>query len=87
MISAARSVSCKSISAKTSFSSIQVHLPEGNGYNVSAHTSFGRISTDLPVTTTGEVGGNSLNGKIGDGACNLSLVNSNGSIEILKLAK
>jgi hypothetical protein len=33
------------------------------------------------------VGGDSLNGKIGNGACTLSLTNSNGNIEILKLTK
>jgi len=33
------------------------------------------------------VGGDSLNGKFGNGAYKLSLTNSNGNIEILKLAK
>jgi hypothetical protein len=41
----------------------------------------------LPITTSGQVGGDSLTGKIGNGGCTLSLTNSNGSIEILKLAK
>jgi len=88
MLSAARtSPGCKSITVKTSFAPVQVRLPEGAGYNVTAHTSFGRISSDLPVTTSGQLGGDSLNGKIGNGGCTLSLTNSNGSIEILKLAK
>jgi hypothetical protein len=86
-ISAAHSANCKNISAKTSFSSIQVRLPENACYNVIARTSFGRIYSDLPITATGEVGGNSLTGKIGNGACTLSLTNSNGSIEIQKLTK
>jgi hypothetical protein len=88
MLSEARtSGGCKSVTAKTSFSPIQVRLAEGNGYNVSARTSFGRISSELPITTSGQMGGDSLNGKIGNGGCTLSLTNSNGNIEILKLAK
>ncbi len=88
VLSAARqSTACKDIRIKTSFSPIQVHLPEGAGYNVSARTSFGRINSELSITTSGQIGGDSLNGKIGNGGCTLSLTNSNGSIDILKLSK
>jgi hypothetical protein len=41
----------------------------------------------LPITTSGQVGRDSLMGKIGNGTCTLSLTNTNGNIEILKLAK
>jgi DUF4097 and DUF4098 domain-containing protein YvlB len=75
---------CRDISLKTSFSSIRVHIPEGVGYNLSARTSFGRISSELPVTSTGSIGGDSLNGTIGAGGCQLQLTDSNGSIEIAK---
>jgi hypothetical protein len=78
---------CNSISVKTSFSPIQVRIPEGAGYTLTARTSFGRINSELPVTTVGQLGGDSLNGKIGNGACTLSLTNANGNIDILKLAK
>src|ERR1700682_4188585 len=77
---------CKNITANTSFSSIQVRLPENASYSVTARTSLGRIRTDFPVTASGLLGGDTLNGKIGNGGCTLSLVNSNGGIEILKLA-
>jgi hypothetical protein len=88
MVSVGRTASvCKAIAVKTSFSPIQVRLPEGGGYNVTAHTSFGRITSELPVTSTGQLSGDSLNGKIGNGGCNLALTNSNGSIEILKLSR
>jgi hypothetical protein len=88
MLSEARnSAECKSITAKTSFSPIQVRIGEGTGYTVSARTSFGHISSELAITTTGQMGGDSLNGKIGNGGCTLSLTNSNGNIEILKLVK
>jgi hypothetical protein len=88
MLTAARgSSACKNISAKTSFSPIQVRLPESAGYTLTARTSFGRINSELPITTSGQVGGDSLTGKIGNGGCTLSLTNSNGSIEILKLTK
>ena len=69
---------------KTSFSSIRVRVPGGVGYNVTARTSFGRVSSELPVTATGTMGGDTLNGKIGSGGCQLLLTDSNGSIEILK---
>jgi hypothetical protein len=75
---------CRDISLKTSFSSIRVRIPEGLGYNLSARTSFGRISSELPVTSTGSIGGDTLNGTIGSGGCQLQLTNANGSIEIAK---
>ena len=75
---------CRDISLKTSFSSIRVRVPEGVGYNVAARTSFGRISSELPITSTGSIGGDTLNGTIGSGGCQLQLTDSNGSIEIAK---
>ncbi len=75
---------CRDISLKTSFSSMRVRIPEGLGYNLTARTSFGRISSDLPVTSTGSTGGDTLNGTIGSGGCQLQLTDSNGNIEIAK---
>jgi hypothetical protein len=75
---------CRDILLKTSFSSIRVQVPQGLGYNLTAHTSFGRISSELPVTSTGSIGGDTLNGTIGSGGCQLQLNDSNGSIEITK---
>jgi len=75
---------CRDISLKTSFSSIRVRVPEGLGYNLTSRTSFGRISSELPVTSTGSIGGDTLNGAIGPGGCQLQLTDSNGSIEIAK---
>jgi hypothetical protein len=87
-VSAARNSSgCKNVSLKTSFAPMQVRLPADAGYELNARTSFGRISSELPVTSTGTLGGDSLNGKIGNGGCTLSLTNSNANIEILKLSK
>jgi DUF4097 and DUF4098 domain-containing protein YvlB len=74
---------CRDISLKTSFSSIRVGIPEA-GYNLTSHTSFGRITSEIPVTATGSIGGDSLNGTIGSGGCRLQLMNSNGSIEVVK---
>jgi len=75
---------CRDISLKTSFSSIRVRIPDGLGYNLTARTSFGRISSELPVTSTGSIGGDTLNGTIGPGGCQLQLTDSNGVIEIAK---
>ena len=65
----------------------QVRLPADGNYDLSARTSFGHITSELPVTASGTLGGDSLNGKIGNGGCTLSVTNSNGNIEILKLSK
>jgi DUF4097 and DUF4098 domain-containing protein YvlB len=84
-VSATRPASgCRDISLKTSFSSIRVRVPEGVGYTVTARTSFGRISSELPITSTGSIGGDTLNGTVGSGGCQLQLTDSNGSIEIAK---
>jgi hypothetical protein len=84
-VSASRPASgCRDISLKTSFSSIRVRIPDGVGYNLSARTSFGRITSDLPVTSTGSIDGDSLNGTIGNGGCQLRLTGANGNIEIAK---
>ena len=73
---------CKDIKLKTSFSHLGVRVPANAGYKVTAHTSFGHINTELPVTSTGSMGGDSLNGTIGNGACIMELSNSNGNIDI-----
>jgi hypothetical protein len=54
------------------------------GYNVSARTSFGRINSEMPVAASGSLGGEALNGKIGDGRCTLTVTNNNGNIDLLR---
>ena len=83
-VTAASSSNCKDISLKTSFSHIVVRILSNAGYKINAHTSFGHVSTELPITATGTIGGDSLNGTIGNGACSLDLMNSNGNIEIVR---
>jgi hypothetical protein len=75
---------CQPMSLRTTFAPIRVSLPAGQGYNVTAHTSFGRIRTDFEVAVAGEIGGDTLNGKIGGGGCELKLMGQNGNIDILK---
>jgi len=83
-VTAASGSACKDIVLKTSFSHIAVRVPANAGYKVEAHTSFGHITSELPVTASGTMGGDSLNGTIGNGACSLGLTNSNGNIEITR---
>lgn len=83
-VTASSSSGCKDIVLKTSFSHIVVRVPGHAGYKVAAHTSFGHITTELPITATGTMGGDSLTGVIGNGACSLGLTNSNGNIEITR---
>jgi hypothetical protein len=67
---------------KTSFGTVKAQLPEGLGYTVDARTSFGSIESELPVAG-GQQSGNVLTGKIGDGRCPLTVVNSNGRINLV----
>ena len=75
---------CRKVSLKTSFGPIRFTLPENAGYTVNARTSFGKIRTELPITSTGTLSDESLHGKIGDGRCELTLTDNNGTIDILK---
>src|SRR5262249_22257457 len=81
---AAAGSGCKDVSLRTSFSHIGVRLPANAGYRIKAKTSFGRINSQLPITASGTMGGDSLEGTIGNGGCTLDLTNSNGNIDISK---
>jgi len=76
--------SCHDIMLETTFSHIQLQLPDA-GYAVTAQTSFGKIHSDVPITATGTLGDGRLSGTIGAGGCTLQLTNRNGDIRILKL--
>jgi hypothetical protein len=75
---------CRNVSLKTSFGAIRFFPAQNAGYTVDARTSFGRIRSDFPVASGETLSEGSLRGKIGDGQCELSLTNANGSIELLK---
>lgn len=75
---------CQPIALKTTFGPIKLALPGNANYNVSASTSFGGIKTEFPVTVSGQTNSESLQGKIGNGGCELKIVDSNGRIEIVK---
>jgi DUF4097 and DUF4098 domain-containing protein YvlB len=72
---------CNDVSLRTSFASIKIGLPGGQGYNVDARTSFGSISTDVPITIMHK-SENSLSGTIGSGGCRLTLSDNNGNITV-----
>lgn len=75
---------CQPITLKTTFGPIKLMLPENVNYNVSASTNFGGINTDFPLSVSGQTNSESINGKIGNGGCELKITDSNGRIEILK---
>jgi DUF4097 and DUF4098 domain-containing protein YvlB len=79
-----KSKDCAPVDLKTSFSSIRIALSEETGWTVDARTSFGRVHADVPITVLGSLSTESVQGKIGDGGCLLTLTTSNGSIDILK---
>lgn len=76
--------SCKPVNLKTSFAAIRIGIPDTASYNVMAKTSFGQIHSDFPVLVQGAMGGDSLSGKIGGGACAMQLRNQNGGIQIVR---
>jgi hypothetical protein len=80
----AKTGGCNNILIRTSFSPIRVYLPPDASFRVNARTSFGHVQTDFPITVSGSIGNDSIEGLIGNGACELRLNNSSSSIEILK---
>jgi hypothetical protein len=85
-VRAAGHAGCQPVSARTAFSVLRVYLPDGANYDVEARTSFGKVRSEHAIAVSGEVGGSSLTGKMGSGGCVLRLINTNGSVEILKAA-
>jgi DUF4097 and DUF4098 domain-containing protein YvlB len=83
-VNSTRGKVCEPISIRTSFAPVQVRIPSDGGYTVSAKTSFGNIHSDLPMLVSGLLTQDSVNGKIGSGACPMNLINQNGNIDILK---
>lgn len=75
---------CQPISLRSSFAPLSVSIPPNTGYNLNARTSFGRIHSDLDLTVNGAISTDSITAKIGGGGCDLTLINRNGSIDILK---
>ena len=69
---------------RTSFSSLRLRLPDNPSYALTAKTSFGKIRSDFPLTWQGSLAGDEINGMIGGGRCEMSLLDQNASIEILK---
>jgi hypothetical protein len=75
---------CRPIALTTTFGPIKVVVAPGVGYDVTAKTSFGQISSEPAVLVSGQIGGDSLTGKIGGGGCELKLMDQNGNIDIVK---
>jgi len=74
---------CQPISLSSSFGPIRVTVAQGVGYDVTAKTSFGRIVSQPAILVNGQIGGDSLTGRIGGGGCELKLANQNGNIDIV----
>ena len=75
---------CRPVRLQTSFGPVRLRLPENANYRLTASTSFGKINTEFPITVNGAVSSDSLSGTVGHGGCELQIVDSNGSIDILK---
>jgi DUF4097 and DUF4098 domain-containing protein YvlB len=75
---------CEPVFVRTSFGTIRVHVQPDASYRVSAKTSFSKIRSDFPLTVLGSLASDSVDGTIGAGRCEMSLVDQNAAIEILK---
>lgn len=75
---------CEPVNIRTSFSPLRVRIDGEASYRVTARTSFGKIRTDFPLTISGSMSNDGLTGTIGAGRCEMRLIDSNGTIEILK---
>jgi len=64
--------------------SVWLSLPDGLNADLEAHTGDGHITLDYPVTTSGEISGTHVRGKIGAGGPPLILHSGDGSIHISK---
>ena len=82
-VTAKSAKSCEPVSIRTSYAPLRVRVPSDGGYTVTAKTSFAKIHSDLPMMVSGSLSQDLVNGKIGNGACPLNLINQNGSVEIL----
>ena len=83
-VTSSLSDTCQPILIRTSFSTLRIRLQPDASYRVTARTSFGSIRTDFPLNVSGSLSNDSLNSVIGSGHCEMTLTNTNGSIEILK---
>jgi DUF4097 and DUF4098 domain-containing protein YvlB len=83
-VSVAQHSGCRPVVVKSNFGPIKVALPEPANYDVSASTSFGAINSDFAISISGRISQDSIQGKIGNGGCELRINDSNGRIEIVK---
>ncbi len=75
---------CQPVNIRTSFSPMRIRVPDEASYSLTAKTSFGKINSEFPMMVSGTLSPDSVQGKIGGGACPMRLSNQNGSIEILR---
>lgn len=67
----------------SNFGKITVRLPKTQQGTFNGETKFGSIKNDFNLQVNTDENKNSLKGKIGDGKANITLINSNGSIDII----
>lgn len=68
--------------AKSSYGSVEFAAPPAFSGEVDLRTGYGRVRTTLPVTVKGEITGNRVTGRIGDGDGKIHLESGSGSVEL-----
>ncbi len=72
-------------SVRSGDGSVTLRLPDGLNADLDAHTGDGHINLDFPITTSGEISGTTIHGKIGAGGPPLVIHTGDGSIHISKI--
>jgi hypothetical protein len=78
----ATSTALTNIEAKTSFGTLEVHLPAGLKPAIQAQTSFANIESDFPVLMKPR--GEDPFGDVAPGTARISLLNQNGKIGVVR---
>jgi len=82
---ALRGLEAGGVTLETTNGSIEVYLPDPLRANLDAATTNGKVYVSFPLTTQGVMTSKSVRGMIGGGGPKISLLTTNGNIEVRRL--
>jgi DUF4097 and DUF4098 domain-containing protein YvlB len=66
---------------------IEIYLPDALRATLEAQTTNGKVNVSYPLTTQGVMTSKSIRGTIGGGGMNISLLTTNGNIDVRRLSE